>query len=271
VGRIERILPKEANRAWDFVNHFKKSNNRSVDLFVAQNPGFTEIGRKAIALSIYEKEWSSSSGDQVSGSEDWYSYLFHRMAEDIMVGPGSFQAFSDSPATFITFNYDRSLENFLWQSLSNCFSYAKREDIKDQLDRVEIHHVYGSIDKLPWQRGRRNYGAGFPLRSIDDLTKDIKLPYDPDVNHTSDYFQKNIQDARHVYFLGFGYAQENLEALGIPAVLSHKPAVYGTALGLFDSEIDRVKNRLNPSGNSITLNLEKCNCKELLGKYLYEN
>ena len=41
-----------------------------------------------------------------------------------------------------------------------------------------------------------------------------------------------MHNATRFYFLGFGYARENLDVLGIPKVFNGDQRIFGTALGL---------------------------------------
>jgi len=62
--------------AQKFVDIFFKSSTPSIDLFLARNPNFLNIGRMAIALSIWESEKKSRFREDVDQNQDWYSYIY---------------------------------------------------------------------------------------------------------------------------------------------------------------------------------------------------
>ena len=51
--------------------------------------------------------------------------------------------------------------------------------------------------------------------------------------------RKLIDDAQHIYFLGFGYGSKNVERLGIAHWKSNNAV--GTAVGLTEKEISEIK------------------------------
>ena len=112
--------------AKDFADTFFKSTTPSIDLFLARNHNFSELGRKAIALSIWKAEINSVfREDVVDQNQDWHSYLYHRMT-DTLTDPHSYKQIGDNKISFITFNYDRSLEFLLYDSLINSFTSIPR-------------------------------------------------------------------------------------------------------------------------------------------------
>jgi len=54
-----------------------------------------------------------------------------------------------------------------------------------------------------------------------------------------------LKQAERIFFLGFGYAPENMDVLGLPDVIPPiNCEVYGTAFGLNDKEVERIRNRM---------------------------
>jgi hypothetical protein len=88
-----------------------------------------------------------------------------------------------------------------------------------------------------------------------------------------DKAKRLINEAERVFFLGFGYAKDNLDVLGIPDVFGEKQQIYGTALGLTDREIEHVGSDIKMpvnagSGSFTSLTLEGMDRRALLSKYL---
>ena len=264
-----RQIAKEAH---EFTNVFFNSSTASIDLFLARNRHFSEIGKKAIVLSILEAERNSCFREDMSyKSQDWYSYLFQKMTEDL-IDPESYDYFDANQVAFITFNYDRSLEHFLYESLSNAFSSAPKDKIISQLRRIQIFHVYGIVDKLAWQGGDTKYRDDYSLTSIDKMKNNIRLIHERirlDVR-AMDFAMHN---ASRFYFLGFGYAEENLNVLGIRKVLNGDQEIYGTAFGMTNKEISEKYDylRINFKDKQIKLDnptIEPLDCYKLLRDWL---
>ena len=58
---------------------------------------------------------------------------------------------SKNKLSIFTFNYDRSLDYFLYQSVLSNFGEAVAS--KNPAANIEITHMYGRLGKLPWQTG----------------------------------------------------------------------------------------------------------------------
>ena len=109
------------NNAQNFVDTFKKSSNLSIDLFISRNPKFNNIGKLAIVLAIINSEIKSEYRNEIDEpTQDWYSYLYHRMTENLI--DKNDISISNNQIDFITFNYDRSFDYFLYDSFNNSFS-----------------------------------------------------------------------------------------------------------------------------------------------------
>ncbi len=226
---------------------FFDSHTLSIDLFLARNPKFAEIGKQAIVTSILESERKSSFGEKMQDifkSQDWYSYLFDKMTAE-MSDPESYDKFYRNEVTFITFNYDRSLEHFLYESLRNSFSEAPTDKIQNQFNKIKIFHVYGVVDKLLWRDGSTKYREIPSLTTINVLSRNIKIVHERSIPGDDIKAMKDIiKEAKRIYFLGFGYARENLEILGLPAVLGGQQ-IFGTAFTFTNNEISEIKRRLS--------------------------
>jgi hypothetical protein len=113
-----------------FVLKFNKSSTKSIDLFLARNPEFMLLGKYAIIFRIFAAEKDSKFRDDVARKDqDWYLYLLERMTDDLIT-KNDYTRLSENKISFITFNYDRSLEHFLYESLINSFNGVDHRKIK---------------------------------------------------------------------------------------------------------------------------------------------
>lgn len=226
-----------------FSNKFYKSSNKSIDLFLSRNPEFNSVGKLAITLEIFKAEFESNFREKISNvNQDWYSYLFDRLTNTFK-NKDQFKL-SENEISFITFNYDRSLQQFLFESLFNSFESIKDTEAANEIRNIPILHVYGQIAPLPWES--HNSGISYKRKIMSDIidsaNENIKLI---DENNNSDIGQnisEMIRSADRIFFLGFGYAKENLEVLNFPYIIKEEHKIFGTGLGLTDREITEISN-----------------------------
>lgn len=130
--------------AEEFAEIFKHSSIPSIEQFLALNPELSDIGKIASVSSILRFERSSRfRGDMESPSQDWYSFLYRRMTEGFS-SPDSYRKSGENGVSFITFNYDRSLEDFLFVSLTNSFWQAKVSE------QILLQQEAGRADAFPF-------------------------------------------------------------------------------------------------------------------------
>lgn len=84
-----------------FCYELRMSAQSSVDAFLEYRPEFQELGKAAMAVILVSKELS---GNLWGGDANWMRYLFQHLNVP-------FEDFDAIPVSFITFNYDRSLEH----------------------------------------------------------------------------------------------------------------------------------------------------------------
>jgi hypothetical protein len=234
-----------------FLERFDRSGNESIDLFLSRNPQFEEVGKMAICLSILYAEKESSFRERVTKPEqDWYFHLYNTLTRQAMQKEG-YRLFGENPTAFVTFNYDRSLEHFLFESLLHSFEGIDEKKAKEQLDRTPIIHVYGRPGPLPWEQDDDQrvlpYGSDiddFAVRNLRGIIANIHIVHEEKTNPELDKAHEEISRAERLFFLGFGYAEENLKSLGFPGALRPAHRIYGTALGWMPKEVEQIRNRL---------------------------
>jgi hypothetical protein len=293
---IQDIKWKEVNH---FIKVFKNSNIKSIDVFMANNPMFAPIGKYIIAHEIFRYELNSRFGEDATKEQerleslrkspgnsnylwgtpgflggDWYFYLYNKIVEGL-VGKDALPDFSNSNISFITFNYDRSLEHFFYESLRNSFSEVSEEEIIKTLQQLKILHVYGQLALLKWQNPKDyiDYKQNINEAILERSAKNIRTIYEEKENPELLEAQDLLKQAEQIFFLGFGYAPENMEVLGLPELIHPlNCSVYGTAFGMFSEEIDKKRNlfihKLNTDSNIFKrINIKDMDCLELLRRY----
>lgn len=207
----------------NFITEFSKSSVYSIDSFLEQRTEFMNMGKMAIAAQLIPHE-NDESLRRID--DNWYMYLFDRLKF-------SFDHFDRNQIAFITFNYDRSLEQFLFEALKCRF---KKTDLEcyQKLKNIPILHFYGQLDSLPWQgENSFSYSPELLISRIRNAKTNLKLINDERQMKDSKEFNETVEMikwAEHIYFLGFGFDDTNLERLNIQ--LMRGKYLIGTALGI---------------------------------------
>lgn len=218
-GHVQEDVPEHVK---DFYNNLLLSSEMSIDAFLEHNPEYSEIGRRAIANVLLRREnhvelfdnWIDKWLDPENKDKHWYQLLFSKLN-------ARFEDFKKNKLKIITFNYDRSLEYFLLQSMKAKYSAHDDAEILEKLKSIPILHIYGKLGKLPGYDSEESsvpYGLGQdPGRyreHIDSASEQIITI------HQAEEMQKVLKEARaylrwakRIYFLGFGYDQTNMELL----------------------------------------------------------
>ena len=210
-----------------FRQALRYSGQTSVDAFLEHRPDLLEIGKAAIAYLLIKCENKPVLLNEMSGA--WLRYIYGRMSS-------SFNDFCKNQVSFITFNYDRVLEEFLSTSLSN--SYGKPlDECRTQLEQIPIIHLHGHLGALPWQsKNSRPFEPIINKQTMDVARHGIKIIHEtPTVERDKD-FQKGLnllQNSEQTVFLGFGYNTLNMQRLGIEHT---RAGAIGTGYGLTSRE-----------------------------------
>ncbi len=259
INRFRGLLPSgKVGAAKQFINNFDHSNIQSIDKFLTQRPEYSEIGTWSIAIEILKAEFDSKTSEQLLDKDkhsDWYFYLHNKMLEKSSA-PDDYILYAKNKISFITFNYDRSLDYYLYNSFSHSYpdEIFKKHSI-NELFPFQFIHVYGALP-LHWQTtsGKEiNYREKYDQTEdtffrVMEAAKSIRIMYDDRKDDEMTLaVQTAIMKAKRVFFLGFGYADENLEKLGIPESIKGKQ-VYGTAMGFTSKNMLDTIKKLNPEG-----------------------
>lgn len=258
-------LDEQIKKAKNFVHDFKKFEHDSIDLFLTINRKHSDIGKKAIYLNILNAESKSILGRRI---KNWYTTLFGLMISGI-THPDSIEEFIDNNITIVTFNYDRSLENYLYESFMN-YNNSKDETEKiNILKRLKIYHVYGKLADLPWENDKESLKFGQEIWSnqLDEKKDNIKTIHERNTGEMEQMIHA-VQTADKVYYLGFGFAPENVEILQIN---NNRPdqLIY---VSDYENRSERIETQMHGLGiwNENSTNI--CNggdCKRMVEDYLY--
>ena len=269
---IDKYEGRNPHLAWDAaLNESEKlkaalveTDPLVIDYFLGWNPDLREIGTMLIAWVILECERRAQTLGNInrreySQKDNWCRFVTHQLAinckksSDLLL----------NKVTFITFNYDISLEQSLHKGLQH-IQLFENEDVKSFFSSDRFLHIYGAIrpevraskidfttqdtdtDHLSWEE-KPAYQTNYRelLDQIYEASRGLRV-IDP---HNKGADQKLIETARRailaaksVYILGYGFDENNSERLGLRQSLDYEAnqkSVYFTNFG----NINRVNKR----------------------------
>jgi hypothetical protein len=136
VGFIEKLD--------EIKKRLEHANPLVIDYFLARNPGLQDIGKFLISWVLLECECEQKRNfKNFLKKDDWLKFILHMLQSECQ----SSESILLNKVTFITFNYDVSLEHrlFLGLKANEFFLESHRNTFFENL----IFHVYGKV---------RNYG-----------------------------------------------------------------------------------------------------------------
>ena len=230
-----------------FARLLQFSAELSIDAFLERRPEFEDVGKKAIAgeLIQYERlEYLLPRNKDGKWTQwGWYHHLFNRLTMEATP-----DTFDQNKLAVITFNYDRSLEEFLFRALHITFSTTDEEALK-LLRSIPIIHVHGMLapyDPLGTGSGRP-YRTNINKYDISQAAESIRIVS----NDNEERFveaRELMKGTERICFLGFGYHPDNCRRLGI----GPKRTVFGTVYGLtrleFGTKVRRFFQRHTSEG-----------------------
>jgi hypothetical protein len=194
----------------NFEESLRNSNKDSIDSFLLERTGFYDIGKFAIANCILKCEIPT---EFQFVHENWLKYLWNKINI-------TFNRFISSNISFITFNYDRVLEFFLYTSLKYSFRLDDKEVLK-ALNSKQILHLHGIVGNFPWQDSDNGFDYNYNGQDVNShytrvatASEKIKIIYDKiDNEPIFETAFELLSNADQIYSLGFGFHHLNLERL----------------------------------------------------------
>lgn len=215
----------------DFRSELRSSQAQSVDAFLEHRHEFMDIGKTAIAAQLCRCE----NPEQLFTYKDWYGWILERMTAGT-----PFDKLRQNKISFVTFNYDRSLEHYLFITIKSRYGKSDTE-VANLLNTIPFIHVHGQLGLLPWQNGdgqKTEYGD-CTLAAIDVARSGIKVISDNQLDGSPDFDRARqlMAESPRIGILGFGYHVVNMKRLGLPKGTNH----HGTCFGMTEAEKLRIE------------------------------
>lgn len=253
--RLSTKWTKAAEECRKLKSGLEQVNPLVIDYYLGWNPDFQNIGRLLIAWVILECE-CYSSGKNINrrhqnspiGSEpqdDWCRFIIHQLAinckesKDLLL----------NKVSFVTFNYDISLENNLRNGLKHIQMF-NGIDVTTFLGGSRVIHMYGKIRDVLAAAAQVDWGVKsqsvmqptstaawsdyhMKMKTLLDVayaaSKGLRV-IDPDDKGADDretmIARAAIAEAKRILILGYGFDENNSDRLNLRDYLpsSERPA-----------------------------------------------
>lgn len=231
VGRlslVQKVTSTSDNTLQDFHDALKYSGKKSIDSFLENRDEFMNLGKALIACVLCPLEIRDNVFTSRSGPSNWYYYLFEKMGSNL----SQFES-SISNLSIITFNYDRSLEYFLYHALVNSYR-LKPDAVREILTKLTLIHFYGQLGELSeLDPGGRRYRNELGEPGLEKCISGINIIGEGVQKDLQKRAQEEIARAKRLIFLGFGYDKTNLSRLELQGPIhSNSEILSGSAYGL---------------------------------------
>lgn len=257
----QTITKQDANLLWkglsdealQLARRLEQVNPTLIDYFLAQNPDLHEIGRLAIAMAIFncEAKYVALNGNpnhqrvydrlvhqgkaprniavtSTMFDDDWLRFVIYKITSKCKT-PSNLHS---NRITFVTFNYDSSLEQRLFDGIRN-ISFFNGEDIQGFITQ-RVLHVYGKVrERIDHTWGQINVGLPTHLdsQSCDAAMRMLNIVHTASLGIRTidgDDKEKNVEEletarraireSSQIYVLGFGFDQANCERIGLQSL-----------------------------------------------------
>lgn len=210
----------------DFVNEWKDF------------PGVPEVAKLAIAFCILAAEGKTDlarldakKGDEATVLGNLRDSWLGRLLRFHNAGSTQRRSFLEGMGdiAFITFNYDRTVEQYLWHHVTRTLAIPRDEAIR-LIAQIPIIHVYGSVGMLPAFRGQVAFGdpkAHILTHAAEGIQTYCETVDSSRARAIDSYMQ---QAERHI-FLGAAFHAQNMEILYPTGKANNEKVSWATTLG----------------------------------------
>jgi hypothetical protein len=209
------------------------SAQNSVDAFLEEQGDYLEIGIATMSMVLVRRERTGRLYQDRNPWTNWLRYLLMHLRGT------SFSEFHTNAVSFVTFNYDRSLEHFLCRALGYTFSKSETDS------GVPIVHLHGRLGYLPWENERgRAYDTTITRDVLNTCIREVKVVHRTTEVNAEEFAKAKalLAKADRIYFLGVGFNNLNLERIGVKELQATK--ALATGVGLNQKEYGDVQQPL---------------------------
>lgn len=192
----------------EFVDTLRHYGVGSVDWFLEDHPAFISVGKAAMAACLIPYEDPDRLFPPGAPSNHWYELLL----TSLLLPDGTIDT---TPLSVVTFNYDRSLEHYLFRVISTRLKSDKMAQAA--LNDLEVVHVHGVLGGLvPLDPNGREYSSELTGEAVAKAAEEIIVV--GEAQDSSAAFERAsslLGQAERIIFLGFGFHPDSVRRLQI--------------------------------------------------------
>lgn len=244
------------------------SSMPSVDAFLEHRPKLMDVGKLAIARALIPLEDSEQlmaighKPTENAETKPWYRYLFERLK-------CKRDEFRDNRLTILTYNYDRSIEGFLFRATMHLHELSE-EETKVLLEPIRVIHLHGQLGVHPCYAkdagSARSYAVSLRPETLKMCASQIRIVGE-EIEGSTAYQQAlgALRLAKRVCFLGFGFDLVNVERLRLPSFDGPNVHYWGTVYGLGEGRIEEIRGYFREASiKEVHLGTSRQDCLEFL-------
>lgn len=224
---VAQRFVKDAEELRDLIN---SGIHDSIDLILGSRYAKLEtIGKIAIAHALLKRETKKIPNT----SQKLYLTLFKAMTDSV-ANYDDLANLSGNRVTFVSFNYDRSLEYFFYDCFKKLVHYPAGFDANEfsSFQRFfKCFHVYGSFGQIfsPHLDDFLPYESALSFDNLSAAADRIRVIHNKDVIQNSTSIVQALEKAKLIIFIGFSFNPRNLANISFPNSLKSKPKIYCVA------------------------------------------
>ena len=231
----------------------RDTGERSIDAMLRADSPLLPLAKALMARDLLRAERVIVTPPSEKDSY-WYRTLYAALPRHTL------HAFRRAPLAIYTFNYDRSLDYFLWRALAVAFPQATATEVAEALDCIGPFHLHGQLGRLYTEApgndevleygGSASPGDEFSDSDVQKAARQIKLI--SETYATDEFFvraQNAISEADQVVFLGFGFHPDNLAKLRLRDCLRHETQTFASACGLTQQHTNWLRTKFGVAAN----------------------
>ena len=261
-GQLKRLV--SLKNIDNFIENLNNSRRDSIDAFLKDRPEYRYIGKLVIASVLRNKE-SPTQLIEADAKNDWYKLFIDSIFNVEKVKKNEIPLHN---TTIITFNYDRTFEEYCYRVLSA--RGWEHEHAKKAVESFNIMHVYGRLAHLDWEvKGRPTshgpsasaYGGEF--HHIPNFSQEqephLLAVIGEDIQTATKKLHSVLEQTDEIYFMGFGYHPTNMNVLGSKEFEEYQDKrFYGTCRG---------QNKVRLKEKYSYMQVEELDCIDFTKKY----
>ena len=166
--------------------------------------------------------------------------------------------------SFINFNYDRTLECYLFHALTST-AHVEPEVAADIIEKMRVIRPYGSLGALDWRRRPHIGGHIEDDTVLREMASRIRTFTEAHQENLQTQITETLDHSKLVIILGFGFHQQNM-ALLKRFDKARAASVFATAKHIHKENLNYIRSSLMHAFNAAVATVLDMTANELLSE-----